>query len=276
MEGASKNSGSGASPPKRTIGRSQVENEEPLLKRRVDAPPASKQEGSSSSSSSKDPTKYLIVPNDELKINYCGVFSNFRGELVGKSKEELIDNYREILNECVKSHLTASSTAAVDNACDASIITAVLSHHVERQRVNDYIKPVLTHFLLGENVFKLTIDAPPMVILRLRYPIRFSVNREMDFKYNIAENEKFKYVLSGKGSVLIWKVSDEIVMDTYRVNPSVIIPGTIFNAPPDNILREIQDNPIDPSDVAESMSIKHLPEDQKVVSNIFSSLRSRK
>ncbi|DBA36836.1 TPA_asm: M [Zanthoxylum betacytorhabdovirus 2] len=229
--------------------------------------------GISTSPSFSNKSRFKLISNEELKINYCGVISSFRGELIGKSKEDLIANYKDVLRDCMTNHLLNNSGSKVDIPCDVSILSAVLESSVESKRISDCIKMISRDFLLGENVYRLTIEAPPMQIIRISRPIRFNSNRSFSFKYNIADNNKFKFTFSGTGSMIIWKVSEDMVQGTYRVNPTVILPGTVFNVPPDNKDSSTQKSAGESSNPIGGPSIKFLSDEQKIVSNLFESVR---
>ncbi|DBA36842.1 TPA_asm: M [Zanthoxylum betacytorhabdovirus 3] len=219
--------------------------------------------------------KFRLISNEELKINYCGVISSFRGELVGRNKEDLITNYKDIITDCMLTHLNGSGGISSDITCDVSILSAVLSLNMENKKMSDCIKQIPNDFLLGENVYKMTIEAIPMQIVRVAYPIRFNSNRDFSFKYNIADDNKFKFTFTGSGSMILWKVSEDMVLGTYKVNQSIILPGTVRNSPPDNTAY-FQNKPKgESSSSVEGPSIKYLSEEQKIASDLLKSVKNK-
>ncbi|DBA36771.1 TPA_asm: M [Phellodendron betacytorhabdovirus 1] len=220
--------------------------------------------------SAKRKSKFLIIPAKEIKINYCGMFSDFKCQITGKSQEELVMNYKDILYESIKSHILENGDDSTDLSCEVSIICEMLSSYMGRKQVNEIIKPVATDFLLGANVYKMNIEFPSNKISRVKYGIRFDTNRNLNFELNLAEGGKFKYVIRGSGNVMLWRVSDQVVKDSYRTNNKNLIPGTIMNEPPDNY-RTLQIHHYE-SDEKETISptLSGLPSEQKIVSDLFS------
>lgn len=180
-------------------------------------------------------SEFKAYNHNDIKINHCGIYSSLTGKIYGTSKEGIIVHYKELLRSALNSHYQKHYAQVPDKKCEISIIVEAISLVTDKQSVTSIIDCGVNHIILGNGIYSMNISLPPKLICRLKYPIRFNVDRSLDLSIDLAENNKFKYSVICSGSVSLWNIPMEIVMRTYQSCPDRISNGTVQNDPPDSI-----------------------------------------
>ncbi|DBA36642.1 TPA_asm: M [Dryobalanops betacytorhabdovirus 1] len=224
--------------------------------------------------------KLVFYMSDKIKVNYCALYSTISGTIYGRSKEELIVNYPTVLENAIRKYYQDNFSHEVDKEFEIFLMNDNLLNVLENKKVGDIILKHGDHFLLGSDTYKLTIDIPPISLLRVKYPIRFNTKRSFDMNYSVAEDNKFQYEINLSGDISYWGIPDDVVRRTFKDTPSYFRQGTVMNIPTDNILngdlKAFQENRkkilLEEKRKKESKErlLKHLTsDDEKIVREMF-------
>nr|DBA36708.1 TPA_asm: M [Lycium betacytorhabdovirus 1] len=217
-------------------------------------------------------SNFEFVRSENLKINYCGIFSTISGSIVGRDKDMLIMNYKEIIERSIDMALK-SERDVIDVNCKSSILTTIICEHISNQRVSETMRYIPSHFLLGDSVWELKITCPSTLVTRVRYLPRDESQYSLKIKENVIEDNKVNYLLNITGEFIMWKVPEVLAYQLYISNKTTLRPGTLLNEPTDDVtvVRLPADvNEEEEIDYSSSLTLRGLSEEKKILNNLFS------
>ncbi|DBA36661.1 TPA_asm: M [Glycyrrhiza betacytorhabdovirus 1] len=217
-------------------------------------------------------SRFQIIPDSELKIKYCGIISTFRGFLIGKNKEQILEDYLDVLTYVLGEKSKASGVSESDTLCIMTILKTLMRDKIGKSGTEKLMTKIPHHILFGKDAWMMEIDFPQMINLRVQTQPSSEYQIDLAFKENVVENRKLKYIFEGSGGILVWKIPQQQVCKLYRLSSDYLFPETVMNKEMGNEDSLLDGNPslkkLDhhPS-TSENMS--YIPDEQKILNDAF-------
>ncbi|DBA36721.1 TPA_asm: M [Morus betacytorhabdovirus 1] len=207
---------------------------------------------------------WRIIPTDNVKVQYCGIFSDFQCEIKGRDKCSLIRDWKDIFENIIRIQL-AEKEDNEDDKCVSSLLRELADKVMSNMREDQILSFDPLNLLLGGPTWTMKVVIPSNKIVKVQCQPSREAIFGFDFNESVAVNNKLAYIATGKGRINICHFNRAYAMSIYRQAPSMMLAETLMNSSEEGSSSNQPEK--GQTELVEGDDMKNLSSDQKIVSD---------